>query len=287
MKMNKVLVHLHLYYHDQTDYFISKLKNISLADWDLVVTYTKSEPTNFSKLIAINPNTKFQKVENIGYDIWPFIYVIKQTDLSKYEYIIKLHTKRSVKKCIANVIPMRGFEWRDSLVDGVLYTSDYFTKILNKFENNPSIGMISNLKTYSKRNWNSYSPRVAEELDKLRLKSHENHFCMGTMFIARAHIFKPLQTENINQILFEDTINDQKRDFTSAHYYERLLSVLPSAMGYKHLPASPKKREQLIIKAIRILEKPVRWIFGIEKKGLDKRKFIRIFGIEFYIQKQK
>lgn len=283
--MNKLLVHLHIYYHEQVDYFISKFGNINGIDWDLAVTYSDPNPVTINKIKDFKPDTKFIKVENFGYDIWPFIFLIKNINLSDYKYIIKLHTKRSVRRCAANVIPMKGLKWRDSLVDGVLFSPQYFSKILNKLERNPHIGMISNLMTYSKRNWDSYYPWISKELERLKLKCNGNHFCMGTMFIARSSAFLPLQTDIINKEIFQDTLKDTKRDFTSAHYYERLLSVLPSASGLKHIPMSPRLNEWLIIKAVRIIEKPVRWIFGIEKKGEEKRKFVRILGMEFFIQK--
>lgn len=283
--MNKLLVHLHIYYHEQVDYFISKLKNINGIEWDLVVTYSQINNLSNKKILDFKRDTQFIEVENFGYDIWPFINVIKNINLKDYKYIIKLHTKRSVRRCAANVIPMKGFKWRDTLVEGILFSPQYFSKIINRLESQPSLGMISNLMTYSKRNWDTYYPWVERELKRLGLHCNDNHFCMGTMFIARSEVFVPLKSELITKELFQDTKNDQKRDFTSAHYYERLLSVLPSSLGLKHLPMTPRYRDWLVIKTVRILEKPVRWIFGIEKKGKDKRKFVRIFGMEFFIEK--
>ena len=36
----KLLVHLHLFYHDQLDWFVSRLKNIT-CDYDLWITVTE------------------------------------------------------------------------------------------------------------------------------------------------------------------------------------------------------------------------------------------------------
>lgn len=282
--MKKLLVHLHIHYHDQVDYFIEKLKNVKGIDWDLYVSLTNWEEGTVKKIKDFKPDSKINLVENLGYDIWPFINVIKEINLDDYELIIKLHTKRNVRRCAANVIPMKGYEWRDALVDGILYSKEYFSEILKDFNRDPSIGMISNLKTYSKRNWDSYFPKVKEELGKIGLEANGNHFCMGTMFIARSSIFNPLKNPVINEETFKDTLYDQKRDFTSAHYYERLLSILPESQGLRHMAKSPVLKEKIWIKSARILEKPVRWIFGIEKKGPQKRKFMRILGIEFYIE---
>lgn len=284
--MSRILVHLHIYYHSQVDYFIEKMKNIQGVEWDLVVSFSQKDTDTLDKILKFKPDVKFFEVENLGYDILPFIEVIKSSDLSAYDYVVKLHTKRDVKKCAVNVIPLRGYEWRNALVDGVLYSPGHFCKVIDILEKNKEIGMISNLLTYSKRNWDSYSPWIEKEMHKLGLECKGDHFCMGTMFIARASVLRPLQSPLITKETFRDTIDDKERDFKSAHYYERLISVLPYSFGLTHIPVSPRKSDALLIKLARFPEKPFRWMFCIEKKGPQKRKFIRIFGMEFYLQKE-
>lgn len=285
--MKKILVHLHVYYHDQVDYFIDKLKNITGVEYDLVVTYSETNKETIEKIRNFKPEAEFFSTENLGYDIWPFIRVIKSTNLSNYDFVVKLHTKRPVKKCTVNVIPLKGYEWRDALVDGILYSPDHFSKLIKMMGENKNIGMVSNLLTFSKRNWDSYSPGIKKEMDKLGLEIKSNYFCMGTMFIARADVLLPLQTDKITRETFLDTINDRERDFKSSHYYERLISVLPAALGKKHLALSPRRKDSLVIKLTRFFESPFRWIFCIEKKGPEKRKFMRIAGIEFFIEPEK
>lgn len=285
--MKRLLVHFHIYYHEQVDYFIQKMKNISGVEWDLVVTFSQRNEETVSKLDAFKPGVKYMELENLGYDIWPFIHVVKNTALGDYDYVIKIHTKREVRKCAANVIPLKGYQWRDALVDGMLFSRSHFQKILTLFRENPGVGMVSNLVTYSKRNWDTYAPRIAEELSRLGLESRGNHFCMGTMFMARSEVLLPLQSPKITPEIFIDTIADKERDFKSAHYYERLISVLPQAQNMEHRPVVVRKKEKVLISLARFIEVPFRWAFSIEKKGPEKRKFIRILGLEFYIQPPK
>ena len=285
--MSKILTHLHVFYHDQVDYFIEKLKNINGINWDLVVTFSSPSAETEAKIRKFKPDAVFLQTENIGYDIYPFIHVIRNINLDEYDYVIKLHTKRAVRKCRVNVIPLKGWEWRNALVDGVLYSPGHFKKVIQTLEQNPDVGMISNLLTYSKRNWDSYSPWIENEMKKLGLECKDNHFCMGTMMIARSSVLKPLQNPLITRETFLDTISDTQRDFKSAHYYERLISVLPASFGLHHLPLSPRKRDAAWINLVRFPEKPFRWIFCIEKKGPQKRKFLRIFGLEFFLEPPK
>ena len=91
--MKRLLVHLHLYYAAQCDYFVEKLQNISGCEWKLFVTM----PVYYKKEAEILKNAHEQTeiiiTENYGADIWPFIKLIQETDLNEYDYILKLHTK--------------------------------------------------------------------------------------------------------------------------------------------------------------------------------------------------
>jgi len=51
-KKKKLLVHLHLYYHDQLDNMIEKLKNIQICEWDLYVTTCEYNKDMYEKILA-------------------------------------------------------------------------------------------------------------------------------------------------------------------------------------------------------------------------------------------
>ena len=115
-KKTKILVHLHLYYHDQLDYFIKKLKNIT-CDYDLYVTMVEMDEKVIDKLKQFKSSVKIIKVENRGYDIWPFICVINMINLSDYNYIIKLHTKNYRTSVWSyNGVNYIYYQWRNALV---------------------------------------------------------------------------------------------------------------------------------------------------------------------------
>ena len=80
---NRVLVVFHLYYHNQVPYLISKMKNITGVEWDLVVTSNNLTGETADVIRRFKPDVRFMETENRGYDIWPFIKRIKEKDLSK------------------------------------------------------------------------------------------------------------------------------------------------------------------------------------------------------------
>ena len=55
---NKILVHLHLYYHNQVDFMIKKLKNINNCDWDLYVTVCEDNPVSIRKILGFKKDAK-------------------------------------------------------------------------------------------------------------------------------------------------------------------------------------------------------------------------------------
>ena len=89
----RLLVHLHLYYHNQLEYMLQKLANINNCDWDLFVTVCEKNQNSIDKIKSLKPDAKIIKVDNKGYDIWPFLQVLNFVDLKNYDYILKIHTK--------------------------------------------------------------------------------------------------------------------------------------------------------------------------------------------------
>ena len=118
----RVLVVFHLYYHNQISYFINKMKNITGVEWDLIVTGNNLNGNAVSTIRQFKPDAQFMQTDNVGYDIWPFIQCIKTIDLSKYLYVIKLHTKNEDMETTIhfNGIRFRGNKWVRLMVDALL-----------------------------------------------------------------------------------------------------------------------------------------------------------------------
>lgn len=285
--MKNILVVLHLYYKEQTEYFISKLSNITGVSWDLIITHTGISDSQFDLLKRFKPNTRFIETENYGYDVWPFLKVIKMSDLDKYDYVIKLHTKRSIDNVRLNHYTMNGYTWRNVLVDSILYSPSYFNGILKKFGEHPEIGMISAFETYTDITWVKYSEVLTKELEKFGLTTNNHFMCMGTMFMIRANLLKVLQTDQISLARFMDHDPESGLDFTLAHVYERLLSLLPAAQGYKLFPETPNKKLKYRLLMRQSLSALLKFLFCIERKPDNDRKFIRVLGFEFYLEPQR
>lgn len=285
--MKKVLVHLHIYYRDQTDYFIGKLSNICGCEWDLYVTMTELNSETESKLLSFKPDAHIMKVENRGYDVWPFIRVLKSVDLDKYDYILKLHTKnRSDASSRINGLSLDNYKWRDELVDPLLKKKKSFLKCLEYFRKHPDIGLICSHLQYKKISGGLTEDLTAldNELKRLGLNVKDKKFCAGTMFIAMSAPYKLFQNDGLIDIgLFSDIPHSHSIG-SMAHVYERILTMVVNAAGYKVKPIIINWVKSIYIIVAYSVQPVFQKIFSIRRQGEDRIKILTLFGFRFKIK---
>lgn len=224
--MKKLLVCAHIFYHEQTDYVIEKLKNIT-CPFDLCVTYVTDNNETINKFENFKNDTKFIKVDNVGYDIYPFIRILDEINLDDYEYVLKLHTKNHSKK--------GDYVWRDELYDSLLGTKNIFKFNLRILDKNKRIGMIG-----SKARINAMMQRFPENTilfdevcKRFNISNEHGHFIAGTIFLIRAELLKIIKDFNLKKEDFEGQILKTGSQGTMAHAVERLLGVMVERQGYE------------------------------------------------------
>lgn len=278
--MKHILVHLHIFYYDQTDFFIRKLSSITDCDWDLYVTMNRMDEDTVDKLTRFKKDTHFILTENVGYDIWPFIKVIKSINLDRYDYVMKLHTK-SESNLKIHGIRLKGFEWRDALVNSLLGSRRRFRKTLKIFRNQPDAGIVSCRMLWLKTSeWQDEdSVLLDKELRRIGLRVSDRHFCVGTMFIARSRIFRYLQKDNITENLFPKILISHSEG-SMAHVYERILSMAANAYGYRAATVSQNTAAAVYLLLNGVISPVFKHIFTINREGNSGAKFIWLFGIK-------
>lgn len=227
--MKKALTVIHIYYPEQTDLVLELLDNISIP-YDLYCTIGNSDKYDYikQKILEKQPNVNIITTANVGYDVWPFIHVINSVDLSKYDYIIKIHTKRDVNEeylfKIGNKFLFKpGSQWRDDLYE-FLKTKDNFNKCLSALEN-PNIGMCTRFNLiHNKPNHCGVIDVAMEKWPKYLLDINDYSFVAGTMFIAKAKPFQIIKDMNITEDLFEKPTQNRKTQF--AHLMERMFGAI-------------------------------------------------------------
>lgn len=277
----RLLVHFHVYYHDQVDYFIEKMSNINGCEWNLYVTMNGLVLETVDKLTALKPDTHFIEMENIGYDVWPFIKVIKSVNLDDYDLVLKLHTK-STSFLKAHGLRLDGFRWRDELVDSLLRNRRQFSRVLDIFNSESGVGIVcSSMLWMDTSEWTAEDSRLLDkELGRIGMTVTDRHFCVGTIFIARAQIFRAFRSDLINEAVFPSVMESHSKG-TMAHVYERILSLAANACGYGQKGLASRVLISAYLSLNRCLSPMLRNIFSINREGTEGVKVLRVLGFKF------
>lgn len=281
--MIKLLVIFHLYYEDQLDCFLDRMRFINGCEWDLLVTGPQLGDDVRKRISAFKPGTEYLVTSNVGYDIWPFIAAVKSVRLESYDLLLKLHTKNSNNEANrVNGIRLKDYEWRDFLLDGILRDSEVFRKALDAF-NNTSVGLVCNrslLKEVSNGLYEDLRP-LEEELGYLGITTEDRHFCAGTMFMARALPYKILQGDKVVESKFAAGVSHARGSM--AHIYERIISILVADAGYVPLGLSVDAFRDFRVRVHDMFTPVLSWVFALSRKGEESHKYLTIFGFDIKI----
>lgn len=276
--MKKILIHLHLFYKDQIDYFIEKINNLRPYSFDLFVSTTED---NLKDTILINkirsnfPEAHIYPVPNLGWDVGPFVDLINKTDLDNYSYVIKLQSKRikncyfknkDTHTCIFNQ------NWRNAMVDAILGSPDIVAKNLNVFQNDKNVGEIA-----------SYYVVMNHKIDKLDKmigikkyvddKTASITTAVGTMFMIRADLLKKLQGYKFKITDFSKS-DKNVHNGTLAHICEWLFGYITESQGYKIVSLDKNLRSDFLS-----FLRQIRNMFYKVSENRNGSKTVRIFKI--------
>lgn len=275
----KVLVHLHLYYLDQLDYMLKKLKNINSCDWDLFVTMTKQDEKAIQKLKGFKPDVYIVPVENKGFDIWPFLQVLNLVDLDNYDDILKIHTKKYRKK---KDFYGRGNAWRNYLIDALLGSPKQFQKNIHLMQMDKSVGLIGSRATLATMGCLEKDDSILfdEMCQNHGIPISKGRFIAGTMFLVRAKCFQRIKDMNFKSEDFNHIQQTSGRT-TTAHTLERLLSRIVEIEGYEI--TTVKSVKYSILTTIKNFLRTIFSISNLPRKNENepKTKVITILGLKF------
>ena len=283
----KLLVHLHVFYHDEVPWFLERLRSLDGHDWDLVVTFCEADPVLEETVKAFKPDARFLPVENVGYDVWPFLKMLSQVDLTPYDIVFKLHTKTvtSSKTVRINGVHMRKETWRNILVDALLASPDQVRRVVSVFREQPDAGMVCSDILYAALGFPEDGEMLTEELAALGLQTEERRFCVGDMFAIRPGLLVPLGKKTFCPGQFPAR-SQSGSGGTLAHVYERIFSLLAPAQGYRVVTID-SDLEAACLRKRRLgkrLKPVLTFLFNLDWEGSPRRKVLTILGFKFTVR---
>ena len=235
----KILVHAHVFYpdiwRDVKECIDSIAKVVSRDSVDVYITYPSGR-REIEDVTSDVVGAKRIPLQNAGFDIGSFFYVISSVDIDAYDYVVKLHTKRDVHPAVyVNFRPLEGPEWRNELLS-FCRTERAFRRTLAAFERQPTLGMVAGRRVIdpSGRVFNVEECRTEDLVENLSLAVKGRTCVYGTMFMARAALLRPY----IGKVCFSDFIPQgptggylrRQQDFIGACEYS--FGMVIEAQGY-------------------------------------------------------
>jgi len=215
----KLLVHAHIFYPEFWQEIRTCLSNLSHYPCEVFVTTPIDDVVLKNEIRQEFPTCHFITAENGGYDIKPFLDVIHSINLSEFDYIAKIHTKRNLS-CVENNLIFINSGWRHKLLS-VFSNKSLLRKSLNLLESDSRIGMLAHPAVI----FNHDDPAITHAADTIvkgiGLSNTSHRYVGGTMFLARTKALLPLLT------------NPPAIDEISIYAFERALGYTVEAHGYK------------------------------------------------------
>ncbi len=235
----RLAVVLHLYYPELWLELSDALLNID-EPFDLFVTLVAGVSDGAApSILEFYPQAVVLALDNHGRDILPLLEIIRSGVLFRYDYVCKLHSKRTEWRPGGN-------EWRHHLIGGILGSREVVGTILAAMDADPDIGIVvADHQIFTGREyWASNEARLCEFFPAVGLdaSSFEKGFAGGSIFWIRPFLFRSIDCLGLGFDDFEP--EPLSNDGTTAHAVERLISLVCHDAGMRieeprHLAAAP------------------------------------------------
>jgi lipopolysaccharide biosynthesis protein len=206
----RIAVFVHVYYCDLWPELVSYLKNIPF-EFDLYVTMTEGRECDCVNSGEITPKQTFV-LPNRGFDVGPFIHAIQNVDLSQYDYVCKIHSKKSLHR----TDPASGEYWRTVLIHSILGAPNKVTTILYEMRTS-NIGLVGSkdhlLPIMNEQGVidDNISHVMTPLLQNFNIPIHKHmdmHFIGGTVFWIKPFILQKIKESYLTFDLFESPLAD-------------------------------------------------------------------------------
>lgn len=272
--MKPILVHVHVYYGEMWGELERCLRNLVAYPCEVYVTYVKDNESFESQVRAFGHGVKLIKVENVGYDIAPFLHVLQQVDLSNYSYVAKLHTKRDMPAhaWLARS-DVSGPKWREYLL-APFSTPEVLERCLQALEAAPQLGVVAHHRIIL----NQRQDKTYAEANRLagafcaqhNISLQRGAFVAGSMFLCRAHpLVRLKEIARENALVFEKPDPRHARA-DLAHVLERVLGYIFTSAGMDVRDVFSTREERFLSVLHIIVWRIFRFIFQIKRTKHDR-----------------
>lgn len=220
----RVALVAHVYYTDLIDEILACYASLPL-EADLIVTTPSNTRQEAANRLARLKRVKVIEVPNRGRDIAPFLSLLNDGVLDKFDVVLKIHTKRSPHLRDGNIR-------RKLIFAGLAGSHKRATQALQLFEN-PAVGLVGWKPCW--RNSRFYWMKNCQWAEKITTRMaiplpEEPAFFEGSMFWVRPSALERLRALNLSTSDFESEAG--QTDGALHHAIERVFCLAVAGGGY-------------------------------------------------------
>lgn len=275
----KCAVIVHIFYYDIADELAEAVKNICDVEKDIFLTVSESILDRTDEIAKKFPGARINIVKNVGYDIWPFLFILNQLELDQYDLIVKLHTKRNMPEGTSMKKVLMPYDsWRKNLLS-FAKTEDTFRKSLSLIRKK-EVGIVSGRNCLLSKRYDGET-ELYQFIEKFMGECAMSYkpdfqFVAGTMFVGKAYLFEYLKNR-FQEGDFREADNEHKKQ-ELPHVLERVFGYAIGAQGHKVINCFGKGVEyEASVARIK------RFLF--RRQYTTHHIITRILGIPFFVRK--
>lgn len=208
------------------------------AKIDIYITAPETiNRTSLDKIFDLFPNSMIRLVPNVGRDIMPFLVALHDITKHRYEWVCKIHTKKSPQLT-------DGSRWRHQVFNELLSGGLRQSRQTRDIFRNKNVGLIGLGGTISSLDdeWvrGNTEALILDCADRLGIEVDwaKENYIVGTMFWFRPAAVAPLVAAGFTKEDFGVELG--RIDGTLAHAIERFLGILARHEGFQiaEMPAT-------------------------------------------------
>ena len=189
------------------------------------------------------PGARLLVCENRGFDVWPFLKALGEIDLSGFDAVVKLHTKRDIDlgfDCRFNGCDFNGPNWRNRLL-AFCRTPEAWRTTCEALGRR-GVGMVADADLVVRRrdvpreDSRAAFDRAISEMARFggaAVDPARAQFVAGTMFAARPEPLAFLLNGGFGADMFAPSAHVRVDDMEYAHVVERLFGFAVAACGMR------------------------------------------------------
>jgi hypothetical protein len=247
--LERLAIVIHIFYEELAQEMLNYIENIAAA-CDVFITTSDREKQQSIEAVFHRykkGSVRIKVVPNQGRDIAPFLLAFPDLFNGEYDYICKVHAKKSLHSD-GNYADA----WRQYLLQSLLGSKQIVDGVLNIFRADANVGLIyppAHRAVYPYVNWIGYkeaSIALLSEMgiDNAKEKLEDIDFPAGTMFWVRPQAIKTL-SEHFHSKGYEGfPAEPLPKDFTLIHVLERIVPIVCERSNYKVVCAGVRSLTQ-------------------------------------------